>query len=53
MKRDPVTVTPDVLMADALALLQEKSITSLFITDASKKPIGLIHIHDFLKSGVI
>ncbi|MBX9977681.1 MAG: CBS domain-containing protein, partial [Alphaproteobacteria bacterium] len=53
MKRNPVTVTPDVLMADALAILQEKSITSLFIVDTFNKPIGLIHIHDFLKSGVI
>ncbi len=53
MKCDPMTVTPDVLMADALRLLQERSITSLFIVDENKKPIGLIHIHDFLKSGVI
>lgn len=54
MTINPSTVTPKVLMADALRLLQEKSITSLFILDEkTKSPIGLIHIHDFLKSGVI
>ncbi len=53
MKGVPFTVTTDVLMADALRLLQEKMITTLFIIDETKKPIGLIHIHDFLKSGVL
>ncbi len=53
MKSDPITITKDILMADALRLLQEKSITSLFIINEEKKPIGLIHIHDFLKSGVL
>ena len=54
MTPTPFTVTPKVLMADALRILQEKSITSLFILDEkTRTPMGLIHIHDFLKSGVI
>lgn len=53
MTRNPITVTPNVLMAEALHILQARSITSLFIIDEDKKPIGLIHIHDFLKSGVL
>lgn len=54
MTLHPSTVTPEVLMADALRMLQEKSITTLFILDkTTHNPIGLIHIHDFLKSGVI
>jgi len=53
MKENPYTVTTSVLMAEALRILQEKMITTLFITDPDKKPIGLIHIHDFLKSGVL
>ncbi|MFL1780646.1 Arabinose 5-phosphate isomerase KdsD [Candidatus Hepatincolaceae symbiont of Richtersius coronifer] len=38
--------------AKALALMQEKKITSLFILE-DKKPLGIIHIHDLLKMGVI
>lgn len=53
MKKDPITVSPHTLMADALRMMQERSITSIFIVDEASKPIGLIHIHDFLKSGVI
>lgn len=53
MKENPTTVTEMTLMADALRILQEKSITTLFIVDGDNRPIGLVHIHDFLKSGVL
>lgn len=53
MTASPKTVTPDILMADALRILQEKAITSLFIVDDGMRPIGLIHIHDLLKRGII
>lgn len=53
MNTHPKTVTPNLLMADALRIMQEKSITSLFIVDEHNTPIGLVHIHDFLKRGVI
>lgn len=52
MTKNPVTVTGDILMAEALAIMQDKAITSLFICD-NNKPIGLLHIHDCLKAGVI
>lgn len=50
MTANPVTIHEDMLMAEALALLNEKKITTLFVTDDHKKPIGAIHIHDFLKA---
>jgi arabinose-5-phosphate isomerase len=52
MKKDPITIAPSLLMAEALKFLQQKSITSLFVVE-EEKPCGLIHIHDFLKSGVL
>lgn len=52
MTKNPVTISSESLMAEALAVMQKKSITSLFICK-DKIPVGLLHIHDCLKAGVI
>ncbi len=49
---DPVTVTPDLFAAQALALLNEKKISALMVVDAAKRPVGIVHIHDLLRAGV-
>jgi arabinose-5-phosphate isomerase len=49
MTRDPKTVGPDDLVDEALALLDEFKITSLFVVNddgRGKKPVGVLHIHD-------
>jgi arabinose-5-phosphate isomerase len=46
MKPDPRTIAADALASDALRIFEEKHITSLFITDESRKLLGLIHLHD-------
>jgi arabinose-5-phosphate isomerase len=56
MTQKPTVVTLDTLMAQALALLNQKFITSLFVVDSltsPAKPCGIIHIHDFLRMGVV
>ncbi len=52
MTRAPKTVTPDTVAGDALALMSMDKITSLFVLE-NGKPVGLLHIHDCLASGVI
>lgn len=52
MSKDPVVVTPNELAASALHILNEKSITCLFVW-ADKKVVGIIHIHDCLRAGVM
>jgi len=54
MSENPKWVTSDTLAISALELMEKHSITSLFVyTDSSlKKPDGLVHIHDILKTGV-
>ena len=52
MSKNPVTVAPDTLAAQALAVMNEKSITSLFVVEA-RKPVGILHIHDLLRAGVM
>tara|TARA_R110002020_G_scaffold236875_10_gene449155 strand:- start:805 stop:1779 length:975 start_codon:yes stop_codon:yes gene_type:complete len=50
--RDPLTVGPDCLAPEALALLNARKINVLLIVDAEKHPIGVLHIHDLLRAGV-
>ena len=55
MTRNPKTIAKDDLAAKALHRMEEFTITSLFILsdDDSHKPIGIIHMHDLLKVGVV
>lgn len=52
MTPSPIVITADILMAEALAIMQDKSITSLFVV-SKDKPVGILHIHDCLRAGVI
>ncbi|WP_296816257.1 KpsF/GutQ family sugar-phosphate isomerase [Brevundimonas sp.] len=48
----PKTVTPDTLAAEALKLMNEARITVLFVVDQGR-PVGIVHVHDLLRAGVI
>ena len=54
MSKNPKWIKSDTLAISALELMEEHSITSLFVysNDSSKKPDGVVHIHDILKSGI-
>ncbi len=55
MTRSPKVVHADQMAAEALALMNEKKITQLFVLgakDKSKKPVGILHIHDCLRAGL-
>jgi arabinose-5-phosphate isomerase len=49
MTRKPKTLSPNTLISKALKIMNEESITNIFITK-HKKPIGIIHMHDILKN---
>ena len=51
MNPSPKTVAPTMLVSEALNFLNEKKITSLFVIDEGK-PVGVVHVHDFLRAGV-
>ena len=46
MNPHPITLGPDVFASEALALMEEKRITSLIITTPETRIQGVIHIHD-------
>ncbi|MEZ5910822.1 MAG: KpsF/GutQ family sugar-phosphate isomerase [Paracoccaceae bacterium] len=50
--RTPVTVTPDSLAAEALALMNARKIGALMVVDDTQAPLGVLHIHDLLRAGV-
>jgi len=55
MTRNPKWIEKDALAAKAVQRMEEYSITSLFVFNQSgdKVPVGIIHLHDLLKAGVV
>lgn len=51
MTRAPKTTVPDILVAEAVKIMNDKKITQLFVLQ-DEKPVGIIHLHDCLKAGV-
>ena len=51
MTEGPKTVTSDTLASAALEVINSSNITALFVVDDGT-PVGIIHIHDLLRSGV-
>jgi arabinose-5-phosphate isomerase len=53
MTRHPKAVGALTLAVEALALMEKFAITSLLIIDTATKPLGVLHIHDLLKAGLM
>lgn len=51
MTAAPRTIRPQALAAEALAVMNESSITSLFVVEDGA-PVGILHIHDCLRAGI-
>jgi len=46
MTRDPKTIHPHEFAAAALAMMEEKKITSLVVVDGDRNLEGVVHLHD-------
>jgi arabinose-5-phosphate isomerase len=51
MTSQPRTIRPDALAAEALGLMNQRKITSLFVVK-DQRPIGILHVHDCLRAGI-
>jgi len=51
MTENPATIAPTALASSAMALLNQRSITSLIVCE-EEKPVGMVHLHDLLRIGV-
>ena len=52
MTRKPKTIKPGAMASAALEMLNSSRITALFVVDRAK-PVGIVHVHDLLRMGVI
>jgi len=52
MTKNPKTIAPDILVAEAVNVLNTKKITQLFVVNEDNIPLGIIHLHDCLQAGV-
>jgi arabinose-5-phosphate isomerase len=55
MSQRPKTIRPRALAAEALNLMnvQKPQIMCLFVVDEEHRPIGVVHMHDCLRAGVV
>lgn len=53
MNQNPRTIKSDAILDEVLALCEKHQITVLVVTDDDRRPSGIIHLHDILKSKLI
>lgn len=53
MSRGCKTISPGIMAAEALTIMQKFSITSLVVVDSNSRPTAVVHLHDLLRAGVI
>ena len=52
MTKQPKTIRPQALAAEALGRMNQQAITSLFAVDEESRPLGIVRIHDCLRAGI-
>lgn len=52
MNFSPKTIDPDTLVVNALSIMRKNNITQLLVTDKDRY-LGVLHLHDILKEGII
>ncbi len=54
MTRNPVTVEPRMLAAQALNILEQRKITSLVVAEGDpKRAVGVVHLHDLWRTELV
>ncbi len=51
--RHPKLIGPDELAAKAVEMMERYSITTLVVADTVKQIVGIVHLHDLLKHGIV
>lgn len=53
MSSKPRTIHKDMLAAEALGIMEARKITALVVENDHHRPIGVLHMHDILRAGVV
>ena len=52
MSPRPVTVASDVLLSEALQIMNGNAVSVLFVVDAADVLVGIVHMHDIVRAGI-
>ncbi|HEX2548346.1 MAG TPA: KpsF/GutQ family sugar-phosphate isomerase [Gammaproteobacteria bacterium] len=53
MTKNPKVITANLLVTAALKIMENFKITALIVTDEKNYPVGVVHMHDILRAGVV
>lgn len=53
MTRNPKQIGPDAMAIEALDLLRKHDITQLVVVDSNQEYLGVLHLHDLIKEGLL
>jgi arabinose-5-phosphate isomerase len=53
MTRNPRTIGPDRLAAEAVQIMEQHKINGLLVVDANGRLVGALNMHDLLRAGVV
>lgn len=53
MTKNPTTVKPQMLAAEAMRIIREKKIDEVPVVDEHKRPVGILDVQDLLKAGLV
>lgn len=53
MRHNPLTIRPEQLAIDAVAIMESHKINALLVTDESNKLVGALNMHDLLRAKVV
>lgn len=53
MTRKPKTIPADTSLQDALRLMEDLRVMSLFVVDSKKRPVGVVHMHHIVEGKIV
>jgi arabinose-5-phosphate isomerase len=53
MTKNPITVSAQILAAEALAVMEKRKINSILVLDQDQQLVGALNMHDLLQAGVM
>lgn len=53
MTKNPKVIKQGILAAEALHIMESYKITALIVTNEQQHPVGVVHLHDILRAGVM
>jgi arabinose-5-phosphate isomerase len=53
MTLNPKTASEDELASTAVRRMESHGITALIVTDGDERPVGVVHLHDLMREGIV